>query len=44
MEEKKEIKRRARGKIAGRILATIMVVFMLLASCSTVIYYLVNNS
>ena len=41
-EEKKKVKGQA-GKIIGRIVAALMIVFMLVASCSTFIYYLVNN-
>ena len=41
-ETKKKIKG-TKGRIAGKIIAAMMVVFMLVASCSTAIYYLVNR-
>ena len=40
--EKKRIKGQ-KGRIVGKIIATLMVGFMLIASCSTAIYYLVNQ-
>ncbi len=46
MEEKKE-KIKSKGKkraIAGRIIAAIMALLMLLAACSTLIYYIVTAS
>ena len=41
IEKKKKVKG-TKGKIAGRIIAGLMVIFMLLASCSTLIYCLAN--
>ena len=48
MKEKKEKQEKKRvrgqkGRIAGKIIATLMVVFMLLSVCSTAIYYLINQ-
>ena len=47
MEGNKETKKKRTqgmaGKIAGKIIAALMVAFMLLASCSTAIYYLINS-
>ena len=47
MEENKETKKKrmkgAKTRIAGRIIAALMVVFMLLASCSTALYFLINS-
>lgn len=47
MEENKEIKKkRIKGtptRIAGRIIAALMVVFMLIASCSTALYFIFNS-
>lgn len=45
MKEKKE-KRKikgAKGRFFGKIIALLMVVFMLLSACYTVIYFLVNR-
>ena len=41
-QEKKRIKGQ-KGRIFGKIIATLMIVFMLVASCSTAIFYLVNQ-
>ena len=47
MEGNKETKKKrtkgTAGKIAGKIIAALMVAFMLIASCSTAIYYLINS-
>ena len=47
MEDNKETKKKrmkgTKTRIAGRIIAALMVAFMLLASCSTAIYYLINS-
>jgi len=46
MKEKKEIKKKNKGtagRIAGKIIATLMAIFMLVASCSTLIYYVINS-
>ena len=43
MEEKKEKKRKMKGtktRIAGKILAAIMAIMMVLAACSTLIFYI----
>ena len=43
MEEKKEKKRKMKGaktRIAGRIIAAVMAVMMVLATCSTLIFYI----
>lgn len=45
MKEKTEKKAKMKidkGRIAARIIAAIMVAFMLIASCSTLIYYIVK--
>ena len=46
MEENKETKKKrikgAPTRIAGKIIAALMVFFMLIASCSTVLYFLFN--
>ena len=41
-EPKKRIKG-TKGRISGKIIATIMVIFMLLSVCSTAIFYLINQ-
>lgn len=41
MNEKRKVKG-AKGRIASKIIALIMLVFMVIASCSTAIYYLIN--
>ena len=41
-ETKKKIKGQ-KGRIAGKIIAAIMAIFMLLAACSTLIYSLIYN-
>ncbi len=47
MENNKQTKKKkikgTSTRIAGRIIAALMVVFMLLASCSTVLYFLINS-
>lgn len=47
MKEKNEVTKKkikaTKTQIAGRIIAALMVVFMLLASCSTVLYFLINS-
>ena len=46
MKEKNEKKKRTRGnagRIIGKVIAALMVVFMLVASCSTAIYFLINR-
>ena len=43
MEEKKEKKRKMKGtktRIAGKIIAAIMAIMMVLATCSTLIFYI----
>ena len=43
MEEKKEKKRKMKGtktRIAGKIIAAIMAIMMVLAACSTLIFYI----
>ncbi len=43
MEEKKEKKRKMKGtktRIAGKIIAAVMAVMMVLATCSTLIFYI----
>ena len=46
MIENNEVKKKriktTKTEIAGRIIAALMVVFMLVASCSTVLYFLFN--
>lgn len=45
-ENKKNKKKRMKdtsARIAGRIIAALMVIFMLLASCSTALYFLINS-
>ncbi len=42
-EETKKKQKETKGRIVGKVIAALMVVFMLVASCSTAIYYLVNN-
>lgn len=47
MEENKEVKKKyraPRGRIAGKVIAAIIAAFMLLASCSTIIFYFVYNA
>jgi len=47
MKENKQNKKRTKGmagRIAGKIIAAAMAVFMLIGACSTVIYYLIYNS
>ena len=47
MEENKQTKKKklkgASTRIAGRIIAALMLVFMLLASCSTALYFIINS-
>lgn len=47
MEENKQTKKKklkgTSTRIAGRIIAALMVVFMLLASCSTALYFIINS-
>lgn len=46
MKEKQETKKRlkgTKGRIFGKIIATLMVAFMLISACSTAIYYLINS-
>ena len=45
MENKQEKKRirGSKGRIAGRIIAAIIALFMIIASCSTVIFYFIYN-
>ena len=47
MEENKEKKKKklkgTSTRIAGRIIAALMVICMLLASCSTALYFLINS-
>ena len=47
MEENKQNRKKkikaTSTKIAGRIIAALMVVFMLLASCSTALYFIINS-
>lgn len=47
MKEKNEVTKKkykgAKTQIAGRIIAALMVIFMLLASCSTLLYFLINS-
>ena len=43
MEEKKERKKKMKGtktRIAGKIIAAIMAIMMVLATCSTLIFYI----
>ena len=43
MKEKKEKKRKMKGtktRIAGKIIAAVMAVMMVLATCSTLIFYI----
>lgn len=40
--EKKKIKG-AKGRIAGKIIALLMVIFMFMSVCSTLLYFLVNR-
>ena len=46
MKEKNEVTKKkfksTKTQIAGRIIAALMVVFMLVASCSTVLYFIFN--
>lgn len=46
MEEKKETKKKkikgSKTRIVGKIIAAIMAILMVLAACSTVIYYIIN--
>ncbi len=45
-EKIKEPKKRmkgTKGRIAGKIIAILMALFMLLSVCSTAIYYLINK-
>ncbi len=47
MKENKEPKKRikgAKGRIAAKIIAAIIAMFMIIASCSTVIYYLIYSA
>ena len=47
MKEKNEVTKKkfkaTKTQIAGRIIAALMVVFMLVASCSTVLFFLINS-
>ena len=46
VEKIKEPKKRmkgTKGRIAGKIIAALMVVFMLVSVCSTAIYYIINQ-
>ena len=47
MEENKKTKKKkikaTSTRIAGRIIAALMIVFMLLASCSTALYFIINS-
>ena len=46
MKTNKDQKKRTKGvkgRIAARIVAAIIALFMIIASCSTVIFYLINN-
>ena len=47
MEENKQNRKKkikaTSTKVAGRIIAALMVVFMLLASCSTALYFIINS-
>lgn len=47
MVENKELKKKkiksTKTQIAGRIIAALMVVFMLVASCSTALYFIFNS-
>ena len=47
MEENKQTKKKklkgTSTRIAGRIIAALMVAFMLLASCSTALYFIINS-
>ena len=47
MKESKVQKKRikgSKGRVAAKIIAAIIAVFMIIASCSTVIFYLINNA
>ena len=46
MKENKETKKKtkgAKGRVAAKIIAAIILLSMIIASCSTVIYYLIDN-
>lgn len=42
MKEKKKTKGQA-GRIVGKVIAALMAVFMLIAACSTAIFYIING-